>query len=154
HPCHPPQAKLAEVQPRTVGVTVRHAPQCALRVEAPGVVEALEHLCGAGVLPAHQRTTVWTGVVEHVDISACCAADHEDGATGYRPADEIAWFGYFGFVTDVQPRVVEDTGDFPAVDLRGGHRRAVHPELVVLGIVDDDRGFNRNLRAETSGHAA
>ena len=90
HARDPLEPKLVEVQPARVGVAVRHAFELALGVERPGVVEAGEHLGGARILPAHQCAAMRARVVEHVDVPAVHAADHEDRPTRQRPAHEVA----------------------------------------------------------------
>ncbi len=105
------------------------------------MVEALEHLRVAGVLPADQRPpAVGAGVVEDVDVAAFfCTADHEDRPAREIPANEIAGFGNLGLVADVEPGVPEDPFHFGSMHLRRGHRRAMHPERLVVLVVDYQR---------------
>src|SRR5262249_26087765 len=49
-------------------------------------------------------------------------------------------------VADVEPGVVEDPVPLPGEDRVRGHRRAVHPELVVVPVVLDQRGSGHYRR--------
>ena len=136
-PRRPAEPEVALVEVLAVAVLVGQAAQLAVPAEGPGVVEALEALGVAAVLPAHPRAAVGAGVVEAAHLAVVAALED------HRPARHVAAHVVavvldLGVVGHVEPGAVEDPLLLELVDLLRGHRLAQHLEPAALDVLDHE----------------
>ena len=133
-----PQRPLVPVEALRIAILIGNLHEIPLRVERPGVVEALEHPRITRVLTADRRAPMGARVEEHAHLPVV-AANEDDRLAADLATNEVARVRDLRFVPDVEPAPFEDVLALELEDLLGGQRRAVHAEQAAFPVVDHQR---------------
>ena len=129
HPGHLGQAHLLGLEIRTVAARLGHLAQRASQVIDPAVVPAPEHLGVAGFGFHHGGAAMPAAVDQHTHLGVP-AADHQHGRAAHPTCLEVAGTRNFTFVTDIDPRPVEDALHLQVEDRLVGIDARVNPAVL------------------------
>jgi len=136
HPRRRLEAHFRSIETVRVAGLVRHAYEIALIVEAPGMIETLQNIGPAVVMPANERASVRACVEEDPQLSVA-AADKEKRPSRDISTPVVARLLYFGFVAQIEPALVEYPLLLHLKNLERSHGGAMNSKYALVRVVDD-----------------